>query len=83
MAHNYCLSLCLPTVPALILDIIPEPNNPIEDSGESCLSAGEKAEIICRNYGFPVPTVEFTKDGAPVIPDDRYSRSSCAHTCTE
>ena len=43
MAHSYCLSLCLPTVRALILEILPEPNNPIEDTGTSCLSAEEKA----------------------------------------
>ena len=37
-----------------------------------CLSSRSEVKIICESYGFPVPTVEFTKDGAPIVLDERY-----------
>ena len=61
----------LSTVRADALEIVSEPQNPIEGSDEFCLSAGTEAKIICRSYGFPVPVVEFFKDGSPVVIDDR------------
>ena len=42
-----------------------------------CLSSRSEVKIICESYGFPVPTVEFTKDGAPIVLDERYRILYC------
>ena len=59
------------TVRGDITSIRSEPDSPIAGTGGTgCLSAGTTAKIICDNVGFPVPTVEFLKDGTVITADD-------------
>ena len=57
-------------VEADITAIRSDSNSPIVDTDTGCLSAGTTAKIICENVGFPVPVVEFWKDGILIHPRD-------------
>ena len=68
LVYHHC---SWPTVRGDITSIRSDPDSPIAGTGTGCLSAGTTAKIICDNVGFPVPTVEFLKDGTVITADAR------------